>query len=994
MDDNMDYEDQTAFAPSLKRKDSTISESSMDYEDFDDQDGDDISGGCESIPIDETVLRGIKQYLVEEFIRIAHKFSISEPWPKKDQLAELVRRASDVRIYAQTVIRFLDEPQFDPRTRLQLLLARGGEITDATESLDALYSTILSIFPPMPTLPAFVDILRAAVGGINPEDIDDLMQLPSGTARYSLRRLSSLLLLPPAREGSLRRMTRFHHPSLTDYLRNPDRSKEFWVYTKEADARMLDRTTHFLSVQDPLLRHPVSDYLSERLRRLSVCAMLGASAVNPEFLHRVIEPSFQRSLSSVQAQYREPFVGLLTGRLVAPDDAPLAQRLIEYTDDFRFVWNFEVALWLEPVTGPPLPPQPQLDAAYLHLLSMHPPILRFIRTVLAWQHILNRRHTVPMAMQVSEVSWFDLRPVCLLRDCVKIPFSLNESPVEFLLDPQRAGGLFRDPETLAQEASISMIQYMRAILEAENRRPARILNGLNWAIIITSCKPCPIVLQELKTLDPILFCRYADEDPEIHFRDHESRHAPSKQHFDTIIGCNSDKVCNTLSLLDATWFSADDNDLLLPRSHRRQCAERRIRQCAATSTLSASGSSTHTAGSTSWGSDGSMIPAAAGILDPKSVTAALTGPISLVLKIEGWNVSILQGELIGLIMALTISPVDDATSTLYTDHLNSVRLIDDSRTVIDQHHRLRTMNGRSYYRWILALISNNPLKIIYTRGHADDDTLPSRLNSEADHYASSAQHVINDVFAAPIPTFFMDEFTFYTHLDGWIESNMRSFFDKSTTRTSSIEAGISHQQMSLWLHDDNPLPEWSYTNAFSAYSAVVQLYARSGQLPTADLLHSRGKQNSPIGELKVDRALVAGFVSRFKLVSKSRDTAENLTSPSEFLSSDTRIRHYAEWRSDAANHLVKRASLKLAEKDIEETDAVGLLAAAKSLFIDDEHVWPLQKSVYYLGHIPKVDPLVPKLPTLAVLTRSRLVQTLAADWHTAAIRLAGRIWGD
>jgi hypothetical protein len=50
-----------------------------------------------------------------------------------------------------------------------------------------------------------------------------------------------------------------------------------------------------------------------------------------------------------------------------------------------------------------------------------------------------------------------------------------------------------------------------------------------------------------------------------------------------------------------------------------------------------------------------MIPATAGVLDRKSITAAITGPRTLVLRIDGRNSSILQGELIGLIAGLTLT---------------------------------------------------------------------------------------------------------------------------------------------------------------------------------------------------------------------------------------------------------------------------------------------------------------------------------------------------
>jgi hypothetical protein len=49
-----------------------------------------------------------------------------------------------------------------------------------------------------------------------------------------------------------------------------------------------------------------------------------------------------------------------------------------------------------------------------------------------------------------------------------------------------------------------------------------------------------------------------------------------------------------------------------------------------------------------------MVPAAASIFDDKSVTAVVTGPRTLVLKIDEHNISILHSELIGIILALTL----------------------------------------------------------------------------------------------------------------------------------------------------------------------------------------------------------------------------------------------------------------------------------------------------------------------------------------------------
>ncbi|KAJ7460333.1 hypothetical protein FB451DRAFT_1271046 [Mycena latifolia] len=316
----------------------------------------------------------------------------------------------------------------------------------------------------------------------------------------------------------------------------------------------------------------------------------------------------------------------------------------------------------------------------------------------------------------------------------------------------------------------------------------------------------------------------------------------------------------------------------------------------------------------------------------------------------------------GLIICLILSdPNDD--STLYSDHLNATRLIDDSKTAVDQQTHLRGMNGRSYYRWILRLVADNPLKIVYTPGHSSEVTVPARLNHEADHYASSAQRHLDEVFTAPTPTFYMDEFTFHTRDDGWIESSIRNYVEKSQIlNASKHHSAINTEWRSIYTTSPPP-PEYSYTMAYSAYSAVVQLYARSGQLPTAEILHSRGKID--------DERCRAGC-----------DAIED--QHHIFVVCE----RYAEWREKAAEDLYRRTNNKLAEKGIEEVN--------RSLFSDNKSIWPLHYSTYYLGHLPKIEPHLPRKigENGDRVVRTRLAHHLASDWHTAAIRLAGRIWGD
>ncbi|KAJ7087005.1 hypothetical protein C8R44DRAFT_820559 [Mycena epipterygia] len=52
--------------------------------------------------------------------------------------------------------------------------------------------------------------------------------------------------------------------------------------------------------------------------------------------------------------------------------------------------------------------------------------------------------------------------------------------------------------------------------------------------------------------------------------------------------------------------------------------------------------------------------------------------------------------------------------------------------------------------------------------------------------------------------------------------------------------------MSTWIHDPRPPPEYPYTRATSSHSAVVQIYGRSGQLPTAELVTQRSNLGSDL----------------------------------------------------------------------------------------------------------------------------------------------------
>ncbi|KAF8065061.1 hypothetical protein FPV67DRAFT_1562916 [Lyophyllum atratum] len=335
----------------------------------------------------------------------------------------------------------------------------------------------------------------------------------------------------------------------------------------------------------------------------------------------------------------------------------------------------------------------------------------------------------------------------------------------------------------------------------------------------------------------------------------------------------------------------------------------------------------------------------AGILDNKSVTTALTGLTTLILKIPGRNISILQGEQMGIIAALILSDPTEPDTKLYTDHLNSVRLIADSDTTRDASISLRHMNGRSYYRWMVDLHRRSRAEIRYTKGHSDESSIASLLNRDADHYASRAQSHIHIIPLAPVPTFFMDTFTFFSPADGWIESNIRSYTELAAAQQTSRKLDFKPNfRMLRTPYDPTPPPDFPYLRALSGYSAMIQLYSRAGQLPTAARLLSR--------------KMALSDTCRFGC-SVSEDEHHIFVECPYFLIH----------RLEALDDIVERTAAKCQEMD-EIIRRVPDVAQAIGSFTD------------------RLDDTTP--PNLR---QRRFIHHIATDWHIHAIRLAGRIWG-
>ena len=427
-----------------------------------------------------------------------------------------------------------------------------------------------------------------------------------------------------------------------------------------------------------------------------------------------------------------------------------------------------------------------------------------------------------------------------------------------------------------------------------------------------------------------------------------------------------DNIATILRKMDTTWLFDGDPTLMMPRTQRQAEAEDYIRSLPSILSLPPS-SLPHQ--NRTWGSDGSMIPATSGIGEDKSVTAAIMGPKTIVVRLSGRSLFILHGELIGLVMGLVLSDNETLNNKLFTDHLNSTRFIDDARTSINQENRLRGMNGRSYYRWIMDLVRRVRTEVIHTKAHTDQVDLHSLLNAEADHYASKAQVVVNSLHPAPIPTFFMDNYTFYRPKDGWIKLNIWTFIEFFVARSTSLKLQNGHHyRMATWLYDPRPPLAYPYTRATAAYSAVVQWYARSGQLPTAAGMRDKGQ----------------GDETRCRMGCNAIEDPHHV-----FVLCEA----FEKLRDNASEELVKKTIRRIEATGLEEARFANLLKTAKLLFSDCPNTWPLHYSFYYLGHIPKLNAIVNQELFTSRLKFERFLHNVSCDWHMSAIRLASRIWG-
>ncbi|KAL0072848.1 hypothetical protein AAF712_000611 [Marasmius tenuissimus] len=202
----------------------------------------------------------IERYLIRELgaIRTSRKFSrirFPSPWPSKEDLRWLVRKASSQFVYAATAVKIVKSPYSNPVDQLRTILDYDPENPPSDSpfpELDRLYHFILSVNPNREKLLLVLAAILITAPDIyhhgphSPESIEILLELAPGDVDVTLRGMYSVLDI---HEDNIT----VSHTSFSDYLFDRTRSRVFFI--DEA------AQTHFLA------RRWLQALSAERLRR-------------------------------------------------------------------------------------------------------------------------------------------------------------------------------------------------------------------------------------------------------------------------------------------------------------------------------------------------------------------------------------------------------------------------------------------------------------------------------------------------------------------------------------------------------------------------------------------------------------------------------------------------------------------------------------------------------------------------------------------------------
>jgi WD40 repeat protein len=227
--------------------------------------------------LDSAVVRSdIRTYLTRSFADIvtARPHLSLANWPSNEDIDSLGNLADALFVFAATVVRFVDTPRHDPRSRLEIMLAhREGNFASPYHFLDQLYLQVLSASVHSEqhedeemlsqTLRSVVGSIVAARQPLSVAVHAIIVDMNPNDVRLLVRSLSALLL------STQDEPVRIFHPSFPDFITNPRRCNDprFLV---SLDAHHLQLACGCLALLNRHLRYNMANLENPDIANLDV----------------------------------------------------------------------------------------------------------------------------------------------------------------------------------------------------------------------------------------------------------------------------------------------------------------------------------------------------------------------------------------------------------------------------------------------------------------------------------------------------------------------------------------------------------------------------------------------------------------------------------------------------------------------------------------------------------------------------------------------------
>ena len=215
--------------------------------------------------------------------------------------------------------------------------------------------------------------------------------------------------------------------------------------------------------------------------------------------------------------------------------------------------------------------------------------------------------------------------------------------------------------------------------------------------------------------------------------------------------------------------------------------------------------------STRWGTDGSARPSTAKWGEKRTVVSAVVGPRGLRTASSILSHTIFQAEATAIAYQTELMEKGD-NHTVYSDHLNSLRLISDLTNSSTSSHKLRKMPGRSIYKWIWSNIkeTGGDVSFQHFQSHTNGTDIGSQINERADREASLNTGRDRDLMPQTIiPTWVLDDYAIFSEEWGWIETSVSEFVQNKPAKmvAKEMDEDIKFKtRMSTSLYDSRPHP--------------------------------------------------------------------------------------------------------------------------------------------------------------------------------------------